>query len=425
MGADDRVDLPRRTRGAPRGFALRAGIPLALALLLGACNTPREAASDVAAAAPTIRGVRVAIVSEGDLIASRSASVTLRPARESRVAAGASGRAAALGARAGDAVDAGAPLVILDDTQARFALENATLALAQARIGLERAQRSAADATAQAAAAQSTASQNLALIVRQQTEAASLLTLGAVSPADVDALAAQRSQAESAVLQATEAVERAARAEQEDLALLTLQVRQAEVGLAQAEQALAETIVRAPFAGEVAETFVEVGEFVGAGTPVARLLGAGPAVASFSVSPEDAPLLEAAGVVNVRYAGLDLPATILRLERSAQQVRLVTVLAQLGADAPRIPPGALAEVRYEVALARGLRIPSGALVAEGGRTFVFVVDDGVARRREVAVIAETGNTAVVAAGAIGAGDAIIAPRPLDVREGTRVRVITE
>ena len=423
MGVDGAGAASPRTKARLRAAALAIALGVALAGC-GAEAEPESVASE-SVASDAGRAVRVAIVDTGDLIAGRSESVTLLPERESRVAAGASGRVAAILARPGDTVAAGAPLITLDDTQARFGVDNATLALAQARITLERARRSAADATAQAAAAATTANQNLALIVRQLEEAASLLTLGAVSPADVDALTAQRSQAESVILQANEAVERAARAEQEDLALLELQVRQAEVALAQAERALAETTVRAPFDGDVAELYAEVGEFVGAGSPVARLLSDGPAIASFTVSPEDAPRIEAAGDVVIRYVGTELPATITRLERTAQQSRLVTVLAQLGDDAPKTPPGALAEVRFDIALGSGLLVPSSALTAEGGRTFVFVASEGVARRREVNVVAESGNTAVIAEGALQVGDLVIAPRPLDVRDGTQVRVIGE
>ncbi|MFU8887410.1 MAG: efflux RND transporter periplasmic adaptor subunit [Trueperaceae bacterium] len=427
-------------RAVGRGRALAAALALVLALgaTLVACgngaadDTPATASSASAATADPARAVRAAPTTVGPLVATRSASVTLRPAQESRVASGATGRVAAILAREGATVAEGDPLVRLDDAQARVAVDGAELALAQARIQLERARRSSTDAVTQAAAAARTAEQNLALIRRQLAEAEALLELGAVAPTDVDALRAQASQAQSAALQAREAVERADRADTEDLALLELQVQQAEIQLRQARDALAETVVIAPFAGDVAELFVEVGEFVGAGSPVARLLGSGPKVASFTVPPEDAPLLENAGVVTIAYAGLELPATITRLERQAQQARLVTVLALIDADAPRTPPGALAEVRYEVTLGEGLRVPSGALLADAGRTYVFqVVDEtagSAARRTEVRVVAESGNVAVVVGvpeAALTPGALVISPRPLDVRDGAPVRVVGE
>ena len=425
---------PRRSRATAIALALVLGLGAGLiACGNGSDDAASGASSSSAATTPdAARAVRAAPATVGPLTATRSASVTLRPAQESRVASGATGRVAAILAREGATVAEGDPLVRLDDAQARVAVDGAELALAQARIQLERATRSSTDAVTQAAAAARTAEQNLALIQRQLAEAEALQELGAVAPSDVDALRAQASQAQSAVLQAREAVERAGRADTEDLALLELQVQQAEIQLRQARDALAETIVRAPFAGDVAELFTEVGEFVGAGSPVARLLGSGPKVASFSVPPEDAPLLENAGTVTVAYAGLELQATITRLERQAQQARLVTVLAQVDADAPRTPPGALAEVRYTVTLGEGLRVPSGALLADAGRTYLFqVVDEaagGVARRTEVRVVAESGNVAVVVGvpeSALASGALVISPRPLDVRDGAPVRVVSE
>jgi len=419
--------------------ARRFALALALAgLLLGACGRGGDDAADAppaatAATSDATRAVRVVVVDRGPLTATRSASVSLRPAQESRVAAGASGRVEAILAREGAAVAQGDALVRLDATQARAAVDGAELALAQARIQLERARRSSSDAVAQAASGAATAERNLALIERQLAEAESLLVLGGVAASDVDALRAQRSQAQGALLQAREAVGRSGRADDEDLALLDLQVRQAEIQLRQARDAVDESVVRAPFAGDVAELFTEVGEFVGAGTPVARLLGSGPKVASFTVPPEDAPLLERTGVVTVTYAGLDLPATITRLERQAQQARLVTVLAQIDADAPRTPPGALGSVRYEITLGEGLRVPSGALFADAGRTYLFqVAPDGaggaVARRTEVRVVAESGNVAVVLGVpevALLEGAQVVNPRPLDVRAGTPIRVVGE
>lgn len=412
-----------------------AALLVVAGLVLAGCGAPEETAtapSEAATAVAETRAVRVVTVAPDTLVATRSASVTLQASQESRVAAGASGRVVEVAAREGAAVAAGDALVRLDPTNAQASVDNAELALAQARINLERARRGNADAAEQAASAVRTAERNLALIERQLTEAEGLLDLGAVAQVDVDALRAQASQAEGALLQAQEATGRASRAEGEDLALLELQVAQADVQLRSAREALDETVVRAPFAGEVAETYVEVGEFVGAGSPVVRLLGSGPQLASFTVAPEDAALLEGRGEISIVVGGREVAATIMRLERQAERARLVTVIAQVDADAPRVTSGTLGEVRYDVVLGEGLRVPSGALSADAGRTYVFRVvsedDLQVAQRVEVRVAAESGSYAVVVGvpeEALSAGDVIVHPRPLDVRDGTAVRVVGE
>lgn len=421
---------------------------LALALAVSACgpgdqNGARDGSgantspgstvaegSGSTAAAEAARAVRVVELREGELRATRRASVTVRPSRESRVASGANGRVLELLVREGGVVETGQPLVRLDSEALQRQVENAELALAQAQVNLQRARSQAADGVAQAQAGKRAADGNLALAQRQLEEAEALLELGAVAATEVQALRAQRDQAESAALQAADALARAQRVDQEDLALLELQERQAQVQLRQAREALQESVIVAPFAAEVAELLVEIGEFVGAGTPVARLLGLEAQLASFSVPPEDVGALELAGRVVVEYAGSSLPATVTRTERSAQQARLTTVIATLDPAAPRLPSGAVAEVRYEVLLATGPLLPSSALTAEAGRTFVFKADERengtFATRTEVRVVAESGNQAVVRGAdddALPLGSAVVAPRPLDVRDGTRIRVV--
>jgi len=427
---------PERPRLSIARFALAAAVALALTAC-GDDNTDSRPSGGAAVAADPTRAVRATPVTLGTLTATRSASVTVRPSQESRVAAGANGRVMEILVREGGSVTAGEALLRLDDSQARVALDNAELALAQARINADRARRASSDASEQAAAALRTAEANVALMERQVSEARVLFGLGALAASELDALLAQRSQIESALLQAREGVTRSDRAESEDLALLDLQVQQAEVGVRQAQEALFETTVRAPFAAEVAELFIEVGEFVGAGSPVARLLGIGPQIGAFTVSPEDASSLEAQGTLSFLYAGSEVGARIVRLERTAQQSRLVTIIAELDAEAPRLPAGSLAEVRYRVTLGEGLQVASGALFADAGRTYVFVVDEqGTARRREVRVVAETGNAAIVegveganapgtSSTALAVDMLVINPRPLDVRDGTAVRVVGE
>jgi HlyD family secretion protein len=423
-------DRPTRRHPAFRRLVAAVVVALGVVACDGAASEDGAAAATGTAGAETVRTVRVVTLEDGELRATRRASATVGPARESRVAAGASGRVAELVAREGTAVAAGDPLVRLDASAMQRSLDAAELSREGARINLERAQRAREDTVLQAEAAARAAEGNLEIAQRALEEAEALLAVGAVASSEVQALRAQRDQAESGALQARDAVARSRRAEDEELALLDLQLRQAEVQVRQAREAVGDAVVRAPFDGEVAEVFTEVGEFVGAGSPVARVLGSGPQLATFSVPPEDAPRIEAARSIVISSAGREIAATVTRVERQAQQARLVTITATLDDGAPVVPSGSVAEVRYEVVLGAGLVVPSGALTADAGRTYVFVVqgdaDAAIAARVEVRVVAETGNQAVVVgvpATALAAGAMVVAPRPLDVRDGTRVRVV--
>ena len=204
--------------------------------------------------------------------------------------------------------------------------------------------------------------------------------------------------------------------------MLELALDSAKVGLAQAQDALDETAIRAPFTGEIAEVFLEVGEFAGAGAPAFRIQTHEDREAVFDVAPEAATALLDVGTVTLRYAGREVPATLTTSARPSQQERLVQLTALLGgADAATIPSGAVAEVRYDVPLAEGLLIPSGAIASESGGTWVYVAQDGEAVRLAVDVLSEAGATAAVRGDAIDIETLIIHPRPLDVRIGTLVR----
>lgn len=398
----------------------------AAALLLAACDrgpaaAPTPAGPAPAAATESARQVRVEPAAPGVLTASKQASVTISAARESRVAAGSSGRVEAVLVRPGSRVESGAPVIVLASDAQRIALTNARLALESARINLQSAERATTDGQAQLQAQVRAAQSNLELARDRLAEGASLYEAGGIARTDLAALEAQLSQAESSFLQARDALDRTLRAGDEDLALLQVQVEQAQNQLTQAQDALDETRIAAPFAGEVVEVMIEEGEFVGAGSPVFRLVGVDAQVATFTVPPEDARLLQERGTVFVRYAGLDYAARIVRATRPEQQPRLVTLAAELYPAATPIPNGTVAELRYDVDLAAGVLVSSNALSAEGGRTYVFVVDGDEASRREVAVLAESGSQAAIEG--VEPGTPIISPRPLDVRDGTPVQVV--
>ena len=136
MASDPRSRAPHRV--ARPGLAPVLVLTLAIALL-AACGSNGDGASATDAgtsasapaeaingAAEAERAVRVVEVAEGELRATRRASVTVRPSRESRVASGANGRVLELLVREGDVVQTGQGLMRLgrDRTEAHRAGTN-------------------------------------------------------------------------------------------------------------------------------------------------------------------------------------------------------------------------------------------------------------------------------------------------------------
>ncbi|MEX2500862.1 MAG: HlyD family efflux transporter periplasmic adaptor subunit [Trueperaceae bacterium] len=414
---------------------LRACTALAVTVLLVACGAneaggangasdrPAANATNGAAEAPAVpegRAVRVIRPETGVLEAGRTTTATVRAEQDATVASAANGRVVDVAARAGTHVEEGALVLRLDDAAARLNLQNADIMVRQARIDLDRARSSSDEGVGQAEAALRAAEANVRNLRNQVEEVRELVAIGGAARTDLASLEAQLVQAESQRVQAQDAVARAGRSDGEDLALLQLVLEQAQVQRRQAQQAVDDARVTAPFAGRVAELYLEAGEFAGAGQPAFRLLSDDRLEADVDVPPADADHLLTGGAFDLRYGARSVCAEVTGSARRAEQPRLVRVTLRIdpGDEGP-IPVGALLDLSYRVRLAEGYLVPSGAISAEAGTTWVHTVASGVAVREPVEVLAESGATAAVAS--LPDDAVVIHPRPLDVREGTRVR----
>jgi len=390
------------------------------AALLAGCNNRRtnvEATPASAQSALRVTKVRVVEAKEGVLRASRSVGATLTPVRESNVASSASGKVLAVLVQEGSRVAAGQVVLRLDDATARTALQNAELALEQAKINLERAQRSNQGSLASLQAALEAAEANLRVAQRRYSEGQQLFRAGAIAQVELTGLEAALGQAKANADNAREALERARRAESEDLALLRLQLQQAQVQLAQARRALADTEVKAPFAGVVAEVYVNPGEFVAAGSRVFRLADVRRLEAKFRIPPSEAARLPLGSGLNLDYGGQTYYARLSRTSQVPGTDRLVEAVATLQAP---LPPGASANVRYTLELAKGVIVPSGALLP-GEKPAVMLAEGGRARAVEVQILGDNGGQ--LALRGVSAGSQVVFPVPASLREGDALEVV--
>lgn len=397
------------------------------AVLLVACNpevaaqAPEGNQNDNQTSQEPARQVRVVTVEQGVLSTSRSTSVTIDPAQESTVAAGTSGQVANITQREGSTVNDGNVVIQLDDTNLRLQADNAALAVERARVDLRSAELASSEDQSQAQAALRAAETNLQLAETRYQEGQALLTAGGISSTEVTSLEANLQQARSSFQQASNAYSRSLRANEEGLALARIAVQNAQNTLDQAREALADADITAPFTGEIAEILVEEGEFIGAGSPAFRIASSEEQLARFSVPPSDADNLVEQGIVYIPYNGLDYAAQIIRNSQVSGQSRLVDITAQLYQSETRIPIGTVTQLPYQLDLAEGGLLPSGAVQAEAGNNFVYVIENERAQRQNVDILAEAGGQ--VALSGIEIDREVIFPVPADLRAGTRVNII--
>lgn len=189
--------------------------------------------------------------------------------------------------------------------------------------------------------------------------------------------------------------------------MLTQDLQRAEVGLRQAEHHLSSAAIRAPFDGVVAERLVAVGEYLGVGAAVVRLVE----TARLDVQAR-APVSLAAGVA----LGSALAVRIGEAVYTAQ-VRAVVPVAdansrqfelRLTLEPSRAPIGAAVEVGVPSAAPRAaVVVPRDAVLLRPGETVVMRIKADLTAERVVVLTGVTQGERIEVSGAIQAGDRVV------------------
>jgi RND family efflux transporter MFP subunit len=223
-----------------------------------------------------------------------------------------------------------------------------------------------------------------------------------------------------------------------------VQVLDAQLSAARAQEQLAavnleNTRVRAPFDGTVLRKDAEMGEMVaptsagGGLTRTAIVTMADLSTLEVEVDVNEAYIAQVHGGQAARITLDAYPDTSFR--GSVRQVvptadrEKATVLVKVSIldHDPRILPEMGARVvflaragEHAAVAARRVTVSKDAVVTRDGRTFVWVVNDGVARRVTVEAGPERGDQIEVRQGLQG-GESVILQPPADLKDGARVR----
>ncbi|WP_428263306.1 efflux RND transporter periplasmic adaptor subunit [Haliangium sp.] len=284
---------------------------LALALAVGGCGEPEQAASEAARAdgGPAQPAATVTATGERGYVA----VITAREATD--VAAELAGRVKAVHVTLGDHIDAGQLMAELDDRPVREALTIAQANQRAARAALDQA-RVEVDEAAR----------------RLETERA-LMARGTTSQAELD----------NATFAHEKALAARARVEAE------LAEKGAQVTTLQSR--LAQTRVTAPYAGTVSVRYLDPGAIVSAGTPLIRLIASDELWVKFAVPSQDSQRVAVGQrvAVDIEPAALTVDAVVRHvapaLEPASQMIFAEAELV-LGDDhSAQVKAGQAARVR--------------------------------------------------------------------------------
>ena len=202
-------------------------------------------------------------------------------------------------------------------------------------------------------------------------------------------------------------------------------VASAQALAAAAERVEARSVVRATFDGVVARRSHNPGDLVEATASdvVLRVIDPRRLEVTAAVAITDAPRVRVgapARLVDVRPGS---PAVALKVVSRPVAVTegSVTVPIRLALDAPATyPSGTPVQVAIEAETHKDvILVPTSALVRDGDETAVFVVSDGVARRRVVMTGIESGERIEIVSG-LKAADPIIVSGQNGLPDGAKV-----
>lgn len=205
---------------------------------------------------------------------------------------------------------------------------------------------------------------------------------------------------------------------------------QAQAAVAQAEQQLENTILRAPFGGTVEERFAEKGEQVMPGTPIVRVVNTRNLKVTAGVPETYAADIRRGTSVGISfraYNGPDRRGTV-SFVGSVINPRNRTFQIEIDLDNPDgiLKPAMIADVKLtRRKLVDQMVIPQTSVLRDENGTSVYLVEsDGsntVAQRRAVTLGASYEGQTVVTSG-LSAGDRVITAGQTSVADGDNVVV---
>ena len=193
-----------------------------------------------------------------------------------------------------------------------------------------------------------------------------------------------------------------------------------------ARKALADTAVRAPFAGVVAQRFVSVGDYVTRGTKVAVVMRTNPLRIELTVPEQYISTVGVGGPVRFEvdsYPGQTFTGRV-RYVSPALTVdsRALIVEAIVPNEAGILKPGFFATARIEQTSGPpGLVVPAAAVRVAGGTARVFAVAGDRVEERIVTVGQRTGDLVEVPTG-LKAGDIVATSNVAQLTDGARIAV---
>jgi len=205
----------------------------------------------------------------------------------------------------------------------------------------------------------------------------------------------------------------------------------AEARVHEQQALLDKKTIRAPFSGALGLRRVDLGQFIGVGTPIVGINMLDPIQVDFTLSEREFPNIAVGNRVEVEvapYPGQRFSGEVIALDSSvAPESRTFRVRARLGNPEMKLRPGMFANVHaFQGRADTVVAVPRTAISYNTYGDFVFAIvagENGLVVERRTVETGRVRNGEVEIVDGLDAGTRVVAAGLLRLRNGQRVRVV--
>lgn len=386
----------------------------------GAAGERRSNSNTDANAAEPALAISVAKSESRDVASVIQATGSLTAEESSDIAPKVAGKIADISVNVGQFVSSGAVIARIDDRDARLQLATATAGVkraqasvlqAEARLGLGRGGSFNASTIPEVRAANANYEQTLAEL--KQAEAnekryRELTETGDVALITYEQYRTARDTAKArsnAAKQQLDAAINTARQSNQAIASAKADVEAAQTQVADARQAITDTVIKAPFSGFISNRAVAVGEFVSSSSVVATILRTNPIKVLIQVAEADIPYVGIGRGVSVQvdaYKDRKFAGTVIAVNPAVDPVsRSAVVEASVENGDNTLRQGMFATVRINrEGGGKAVFVPKTAVYNDQATQSyrVFVIQEGIVKLRVVQLGTEENGFAQIVTG---------------------------
>jgi RND family efflux transporter, MFP subunit len=355
------------------------------------------------------------------MLSNASFKASLEASEEGTVSNKVGGKVVQVSFENGQTISAGQTLAKLDDTDIRNSIKASEAQLAAAEAQLKSAQSTASSAQIGLDKPQT----NLETAQRNYDRTKALFEQGAVSKVEFE-------NAESALkLAQTDLQSAKASAESSRLSIETQRanIQTAQTNLNTLKESLQNTVITAPTSGVLDGKNVTVGQYINLGTVLGKVKNISPIYAVIEVKESDLSYVKSGAKAKFKLSDKDsteYDGVVKSIDGAADATsRVFKCRIQIDNKDGKLKPGVFGNIKIATdENKKSITLPLKALAGSEGNYYVFINNNGVAKKQTITTGEISGDTVEIKSG-VKDGDSVIGTNVGTIQDGDAVKVVAE